>query len=130
VHVENESVCNIAGFAELEAVMTTFPHPRLRALPDIANACRTPAPPSAADLARLLPFADILHVKDYSDAAGQFVPVGEGNLPIAALLAATLPARKTPLTLIIETHARSEPAVTTRRSVSGLRRIVDRLGLA
>jgi sugar phosphate isomerase/epimerase len=129
VHIENEGVCNIAGFAELEAVVTAYRHPRLRALPDIANACRSDRPPSAADLARLLPYTDMLHIKDYSNAAGHFVPVGEGDLPIAALLAATLPVRETPLTLTIETHAASEPATTTRRSVKGLRQAIDGIGL-
>ena len=129
VHVENEGVCNIAGFVELEAVVTAYRHPRLRALPDIANAFRNGTPPSADDLARLLPFADMLHIKDYSDAARHFVAVGEGDLPIAALLAATLPNRETPLTLTIETHAASEPSATTRRSIDGLRRIIDGLGL-
>lgn len=129
VHVENEGVCNIAGFAELEAVVTAYRHPRLRALPDIANAFRNGTPPSADDLARLLPFTDMLHIKDYSNAARHFVAVGEGDLPIAPLLAATLPNRETPLTLTIETHAASEPAATTRRSIDGLRRMIDRLGL-
>jgi sugar phosphate isomerase/epimerase len=129
VHVENEGVCNIAGFAELEAVVTAYRHPRLRALPDIANAFRSAAPPSADDLARLLPFTDMLHIKDYSDAARHFVPVGEGDFPIASLLAATLPSRDTPLTLTIETHAASEPAATTRRSINGLRRMIDGIGL-
>jgi L-ribulose-5-phosphate 3-epimerase len=129
VHIENEGVCNIAGFAELEAVVTMYRHPRLRALPDIANAYRSSRPPSADDLARLLPFADMLHVKDYANAARHFVAVGEGNIPIAALLAATLPAHTAPLTLTIETHAASEPAATTRRSVDGLRRAVDLIGL-
>jgi sugar phosphate isomerase/epimerase len=130
VHVENEGVCNIAGLAELETMMTKYRHPRLRALPDIANAYRMSVPPSAADLARLLPFTDILHIKDYSNAARGFVAVGEGDIPIAALLAATLPGREAPLTLTIETHAASEPAATTRRSISGLRRMVDRMRLA
>jgi sugar phosphate isomerase/epimerase len=130
VHVENEGVCNIAGFAELEAVVTTYRHPRLRALPDIANAYRSSQPPSAADLARLLPFTDILHIKDYADAAHRFVAVGEGDIPIASLLAAILPTRKAPLTLTIETHAPSEPTATTRRSINGLRSIVDRIGFA
>jgi sugar phosphate isomerase/epimerase len=130
VHVENEGVCNVAGFAELEAVVTTYRHPRLRALPDIANAYRSSQPPSAADLARLLPFADILHIKDYANAARRFVAVGEGDLPIASLLAASLPTREAPLTLTIETHASSEPVATTRRSINGLRRMVDRIGLA
>jgi sugar phosphate isomerase/epimerase len=125
VHVENEGVCNIAGFAELEALMTTYRHPRLRALPDIANAYRTSRPPSAADLERLLPFTDILHIKDYSNVAGRFVAVGKGDIPIATMLAATLPTWEAPLTLTIETHASSEPVLTTRRSVNGLRRMVD-----
>jgi sugar phosphate isomerase/epimerase len=125
VHVENEGVCNIAGLGELEAMMTAYRHPRLRALPDIANAYRSSQPPSAADLARLLPFTDILHIKDYSDAARRFVAVGEGDIPIATLLAATLPIREAPLTLTIETHAAAESVATTRRSVSGLRRMVD-----
>jgi sugar phosphate isomerase/epimerase len=64
VHVENEGVCNIAGLSELEALVTTYRHPRLRALPDIANASLASSPPSAADLARLMPFTDMLHIKD------------------------------------------------------------------
>jgi sugar phosphate isomerase/epimerase len=130
VHVENEGVCNITSLAELEAVMTTYRHPRLRALPDIANAYRRSRPPSAADLARLLPFTDILHIKDYANAARHFVAVGEGDIPIATLLAATLPTRDAPLTLTIETHAASEPVATTRRSIYGLRRVIDGMGLA
>jgi sugar phosphate isomerase/epimerase len=129
LHVENEGVCNIAGFAELEALVTAYRHPRLRALPDVANAYRTGLPPSAADLARLLPFTDILHFKDYANAARRFVAMGEGDIPFTALLAATLPAHEAPLMLTIETHAPSEPAATTRRSVHGLRRMVDSFGL-
>ena len=130
LHVENEGVCNIAGFAELEALVTNHRHPRLKALPDIANAYLGSRRPSAADLARLLPFTDMLHLKDYASAPRQFVPVGEGNIPIETLLAATLPAREAPLTLTIETHAPSEPAATTRRSINALRRMIDRIGLA
>ncbi len=129
LHVENEGVCNIAGFAELEELVTAYRHERLRALPDIANAYRRGLPPSAADLARLLPFADMLHFKDYSAAAQCFVAMGEGDIPFAALLAETLPAHQRPLMLTIETHAPSEPAATTRRSVRGLRQLIDGLGL-
>ena len=130
VHVENEGVCNIAGFAELETLLTAYRHPRLRALPDIANAYRKGVPPAAADLARLLPFTDILHLKDYANAAQRCVALGEGDIPIAALLAGTLPTHAAPVTLTVETHAPSDPVATTRRSVHELRRIVDRLGLS
>jgi L-ribulose-5-phosphate 3-epimerase len=130
LHVENEGVCNIAGFAELEALMTAYRHPRLRALPDIANAYRRGLLPSADDLARLLPYSDILHFKDYSNAARRFVAIGEGDIPFTSLLGATLPAHTAPLMLTIETHAPSEPAATTRRSINGLRRMVESLSLA
>ncbi len=128
VHVENEGVCNVAGFTELEALVTAYRHPRLRALPDIANAYLKSGSPSPTDLARLLPFTDILHIKDYADATRRFVAVGEGDIPIAPLLAATLPAREVPLKLTIETHAPSEPVATTRRSLNGLRRIIESIG--
>jgi len=130
VHVENEGVCNIAGFAALEALVGAYRHPRLRALPDIANAYRTGNPPSAAYLARLLPFTDFLHIKDYANAQRCFVALGEGDIPIADLLTEALPARPGTLALTIETHASSEPAATTRRSVHALRRVLDRIQLA
>jgi sugar phosphate isomerase/epimerase len=130
LHVENEGVCNIQRFSELERLVTTYRHPRLRALPDIANAWLRTNPPSADDLARLLPFTDMLHMKDYANAVRAFVAVGEGDTPLASMLAATLPAHQGPMTLTIETHARSEPAATTRRSVKGLRRMIEGLGLA
>jgi L-ribulose-5-phosphate 3-epimerase len=130
LHVENEGVCNIQRFSELETLVTTYRHPRLRALPDIANAWLRTNPPSADDLARLLPFADMLHMKDYANAARKFVAVGEGDTPLAPMLAATLPTHRAPLRLTIETHARSEPAATTRRSVKGLRRMIDSLELS
>jgi L-ribulose-5-phosphate 3-epimerase len=129
LHLENEGVCNIAGFAELEALVSAYRHPRLRALPDVANAFIRAMPPTAADLARLLPFSDMLHIKDYANALRHCVAVGEGDVPLAALLAATLPSREAPLTLTIETHAASEPAATTRRSIEGLRRMIDGFGL-
>src|SRR5262245_54207136 len=127
VHVENEGVCNIKNFAELEALMLAYRHPRLRALPDIANAYRQSVSPSASELARLLPFTDILHCKDYANAAGRFVALGEGDIPFAQLFTATLPAHTTPLTLTIETHAPAQPAATTQRSLFGLRQLIDNL---
>jgi sugar phosphate isomerase/epimerase len=128
VHVENEGVCNIVGFTRLEELVTAYGHPRLRALPDIANAYLRSEPPTAADLARLLPFTDILHIKDYANAARRFVAAGDGDIPLRSLLAATLPAHKTPLTLTIETHAPLDPVATTRRSIHGLRRMLDSIG--
>jgi hypothetical protein len=44
-------------------------------------------------------------------------------------LAATLPNREAPITLSIETHAPSEPAATTQRSLQGFRQLLQALDL-
>jgi sugar phosphate isomerase/epimerase len=129
LHVENENVCNLVSFPNLEALVTSYRHPRLRALPDIANAINGGHPPSAADIARLLPFTDMLHFKDFSRRQGRRVALGEGDVPFAELLAPSLAHHDAPLTLTIETHAPSEPEATTRRSVHGLRRLLASLPL-
>ncbi|HEX4893990.1 MAG TPA: TIM barrel protein [Hyphomicrobiaceae bacterium] len=129
LHVENEGVCNAAGLGHLYDLVTHFDHPRLRALPDIMNAYRAGHPASEDELARLLPFTDILHVKDYSNAAQRTVPVGEGDISFEKLVAATLTEHSKPLTLSIETHAQADLADQTRRSIAGLRRIIRTLGL-
>ena len=127
LHVENEVVCNVVDLSQLYAIVAEYKHPRLRALPDIANAYRAGIMPSVDDIARLLPFTDILHLKDYSEAARRFVAVGDGDIPLEAMLAATLPGHPAPLTLTIETHASLEPEDTTRRSIRGLRRMLNEL---
>ena len=105
--------------------MLAYPHPRLRALPDIANAYRRSTSPSAANLARLLPFTDIVHCKDYANAAERFVAFGDGDIHFRCTIRRDIPAHTAPLTLTIETHAPSQPAATTRRSLFGLRRLID-----
>ena len=127
LHVENEGVCNIVDLSQLYALVADYQHPRLRALPDIANAYRAGMMPTVDDIARLLPFADILHLKDYSEAAWRFVAVGEGDIPLEAMLTAILPGHPAPLTLTIETHASVEPEDTTRRSIRGVRRMLKEL---
>jgi sugar phosphate isomerase/epimerase len=129
LHVENEGVCNVAGLGQLYDLVTHFDHPRLRALPDIMNAYRAGYPTSNGEFSRLLPFTDILHVKDYSNAAQRTVPVGEGDISFEKLFAATLTEHSGPLTLSIETHARADLADQTRRSIAGLRRIIRSLEL-
>ena len=127
LHVENEVVCNVIDLSQLYALVADYEHPRLRALPDIANAYRAGIMPTANDVARLLPFTDILHLKDYSEASQRFVAVGDGDIPIEAMLAATFPGHLAPLTLTIETHASLEPEDTTRRSIRGVHRMLNEL---
>lgn len=127
LHVENEHVCNVIDFSQLYVLVSRYQHPRLKALPDIANAYRAGHMPTANEVARLLPSTDILHLKDYSEALHRFVAIGDGDIPLPPFLAETLPTRQAPLTLTIETHASSEPENTTRRSIRGLRKMLKDL---
>ncbi len=129
IHVENENVCNVVSFPSLEALVSRYRHPCLRALPDIANAIRGGHPPTTDDITRLLPYTDMLHFKDFSHQQRKFVGLGEGDIPFADLLAPTLARHDGPLTMTIETHAPSEPEATTRRSFHGLRRLIASLPL-
>jgi hypothetical protein len=52
------------------------------------------------------------------------------KLVVALVVIPILLPPEAPLTMTIETHASSEPVATTRRSVSGLRRMVDGIRLA
>ena len=127
LHVENEVVCNVVDLSQLSELVAEYKHPRLRALPDIANAYRAGFLPTADAVTRLLPFTDILHLKDYSEASHRFVALGDGDIPNASLLSKTLSNHRAPLTLTVETHASSEPEETTRRSIRRTRDLIDAL---
>ncbi len=123
LHVENEHVCNIHTVSELLAAVRHFAHPRLRALLDIPNAWRTERP-STADLAALAPYVDQIHFKDWSDAKGRMVALGEGDIPFRELLAPIHAAAGTrDIAFVVETHVPDEPAAATSRSIAALQRL-------
>jgi len=121
LHIENEHVCNLHTVADLGAAMHRWRHPRLRALLDIPNAWRSQRP-SEEDIAAVTPFVEISHFKDWSEAKGRMVALGEGDIPFRMLLGPLYEAARTrPLTFVVETHVPSEPAAATRRSVRALK---------
>lgn len=126
LHVENEPVCNVASVGDLAALTSRFPHPRLRALLDVANHTgAVGAPPAVVDCVRLMPSVDILHFKDRSLSRRRCVPIGEGDVPFAALLPACLAAAgDRPLTLTIETHVPDDGPAATRKSIGALRALL------
>lgn len=126
LHVENEPVCNVGTIGELTALMQRFRHPRLRAILDIANhtgAAR--AVPSTADCVGLMPFVDFVHMKDYALVRSRCVPIGDGDVPYAALLPACIEAaERCPLTFTIETHVPEDGPAATRRNIAAVRGMV------
>jgi sugar phosphate isomerase/epimerase len=66
LHVENEPVCNVRTLGDLDALMRSWRHPRLKALLDIGNAASAGAPATVAGVASLAPHVDQAHFKDYS----------------------------------------------------------------
>ena len=125
LHVENEPVCNIATIGELTAAMAHWRHPRLRAILDIANSASAGAIPTVGDVAALMPFVDLVHCKDRALARRKSVPMGEGDIDFASLLAPCKgAARERPISLVIETHVPDDQPGATLRSIAGLRRLI------
>jgi sugar phosphate isomerase/epimerase len=124
LHVENEPVCNVRTLGDLDALMRSWRHPRLKALLDIGNAASAGAPATVAGVASLAPHVDQAHFKDYSKARRAYVALGEGDIPYRELLAPCLAeARTRELVLTVETHVPGDRPDATRRSLAELRRL-------
>lgn len=131
LHVENEPACNVRLTDDLLRVMEKLAHPRLRALLDIGNMVWTGHVPHEAEIARVMPYVDQLHFKDYRRADRRVVALGEGEVPYRRLLAAAFAAAgDRPLTLTIETHVPDDQPDATRRSLAHLRAVLADLGVA
>ena len=151
LQLENEPVCNVGNIAELAAFFVadekhpagtaadeeeefdedTQPKLRyLRPLVDIANAWSTGERPSDADIATLAPFTTAIHLKDRDLAARRTVPLGDGDVPWPAELKRLLSGVAAKEVLAsIETHCPQDGRNATARSLIGLRRIADEIGV-
>lgn len=129
LHVENEPVCNVRLTDDLQRLVESFPSPRLRVLLDIGNMAWAGHVPSESEIARIMPWVDQLHFKDYRAAGKRVVALGEGDVPYHRLLAAAFDAAAgRPLTLTIETHVPGDQPGATQRSLAHLRSILRDLG--
>ena len=154
LQLENEPVCNVGNIAELAAFFTAMeqasetasegdeedfeerdkrlenPPVYLRPLIDIANAWSTGERPSDADIAVLAPLTTAIHLKDRDLAANRTVPLGDGDVPWPAELKRLLSGVETKEVLAsIETHCPHDGRNATARSLAGLRRIADEIGV-
>ena len=125
LHIENESVCNLLSVPDLIAAAHRWRHPRLRILLDIPNAWRR-ARPTVNDIEAVMPFVEQLHFKDWSDAKGQMVPVGEGDIPFRALLEpAYVASHERDLAFVVETHVKGDPVEATRKSIRAVKQMAQ-----
>jgi sugar phosphate isomerase/epimerase len=152
LQLENEPVCNIGNIAELAAFFVadekaakeatpdeeeefgeqdSQPNQRyLRPLVDIANSWSTGERPSDADIAVLAPFTTAIHLKDRDLSAKRTVPLGDGDVPWVTELKRLLSGVETKEVLAsIETHCPHDGRNATARSLAGLRRIADEIGV-
>jgi sugar phosphate isomerase/epimerase len=151
LQLENEPVCNVGNIAELAAFFAadekaskeatsdeeeefeqdTQPKLRyLRPLVDIANSWSTGERPSDADIATLAPFTTAIHLKDRDLSANRTVPLCDGNVPWPAELKRLLSGVAAKEVLAsIETHCPQDGRNATARSLAGLRRIADEIGV-
>lgn len=137
VEVENEPVCNIGSIAEQAAFFAEFEQrnegldaPVLRPLIDIANSYSMGAPPTDEEIAVLAPMVDQIHLKDRRLAERKTVPMGEGDLPWRRELERLLKGVTGEEVLAsIETHFREDRRGGTARSIAGLRRLAQEIGV-
>jgi sugar phosphate isomerase/epimerase len=155
LQLENEPVCNVGNIAELAAFFREseekrrrakeeikeeqFEEPRnneleetvyLRPLIDIAHAWSTGEQPSDADIAVLAPLTTAIHLKDRDLTAKRTVPLGDGDVPWPKELKRLLGGVKEKEVLAsIETHCPHDGRNATARSLAGLRRIADEIGV-
>jgi sugar phosphate isomerase/epimerase len=151
LQLENEPVCNVGNVAELaeffappdptptpasededaEEQDTVLPPPvYLRPLVDIANAWSTGEKPSDADIAVLAPQTTAIHLKDRDLAANRTVPLGDGDVPWPAELRRLLGGVEAKQVMAsIETHCPHDSRNATARSLAGLRRIAQEIGV-
>jgi len=151
LQLENEPVCNVGNIAELAAFFVADEkasqevnpdeeefeqqdaQPKLRylrPLVDIANSWSTGERPSDADIATLARFTTAIHLKDRDLTAKRTVPLGDGDVPWPAELKRLLSGVETKEVLAsIETHCPHDGRNATARSLAGLRRIADEIGV-
>lgn len=125
--LENEPVCNIARFEQLVEAMEFFNSPRLLPLPDIGNSASIGEFPSVDCVTRVVRCARHIHFKDFSKAAGKFVPLGIGDVQLTDYMAEISVASKgRQLSFSIETHIHDDPLGGTRASARELRRQTEK----
>ncbi|MBY0320403.1 MAG: sugar phosphate isomerase/epimerase [Reyranella sp.] len=151
LQLENEPVCNVGNIAELAAFFVADekafhevnpdeeefeqqdPQLKLRylrPLVDIANSWSTGERPSDADIATLAKFTTAIHLKDRNLTAKRTVPLGDGDVPWPAELKRLLSGVEAKEVLAsIETHCPHDGRNATARSLAGLRRIADEIGV-
>ncbi len=129
LQMENEPVCNVATVADLDAVLRTFSHRRVRPLVDICNAYAHGAPPTVDDLRAVAPRTDHVHLKDRSAATGKIVTIGHGDVDFAGLLPVLLAGtRSREVMASIETHVPDDRRNATRRNVHAVRHLAEHIG--
>jgi sugar phosphate isomerase/epimerase len=129
LQVENEPVCNVAGIADLDALLQAFPHRRVRPLVDICNAYAQGAPPTPELLRAVAPRMDHLHLKDRSAALRRTVTIGHGDVDFAGLLPVLLAGTRSREVLAsIETHVPDDARNATRRNVHAVRHLAEHIG--
>ena len=124
--VEHEASCSIASVAEVERFLRQFSSPRIKLLLDPANFLEGGESLETVP-EHWLPRIGHVHVKDYDPTAGEFVPLGEGQVPFRSLFASMTKSEHTDISISIETHCPDNRRDATARSLTELRRILSQL---
>lgn len=127
--VENEPVCRVHNKAQVVALLNTQKNSRLKFWLDIANMLEIGEEVDDVFLQQVASRLGYVHVKDYVIKDGQriHVPVGEGEIDYATILAAIDKLHVQDLIFTVETHAKTDKVGASITSIKATKALVSKL---
>ncbi|SRR6266702_2728834 len=127
--VENEPVCRVHDKTQVVELLNTQASPRLKFWLDIANMLEIGEQIDEAFLQQVASRLGYVHVKDYVMKGSEriHVPVGEGEVDYATILAAIDKLHVSDLIFTVETHAKTDKVGASITSIKATKELVSKL---
>lgn len=126
--LENEPVCNIITLSSQFDLLSRWEHPRLRALIDIGNLYQANQAVIGSDIAKLAPYIEYAHIKDFSNANSEYVILGNGSIAYQNHIRDLIDAlQNRNISFSLETHVQPHSSEATRLSLLYLRKMLASL---
>ncbi len=129
LYIENEPVCRVHTKAHLIDLLANQKNPRLKLWLDIANAVELGEEIDEAFIGKIADRLSYVHVKDFVMKDGQkaYVPVGEGQIDYASILANINRLATQDLIFTVETHAKVDKIGASVKSILATKKLVEAL---
>jgi sugar phosphate isomerase/epimerase len=129
IYIENEPVCRVHTKQQIIDLLAAEQNPRLKLWLDIANLLELGEEIDDNFLAQIASRLGYVHVKDFvmKDGKKSYVPVGEGQIEYARILASIDGLQLQDLIFTVETHAKEDKVGASIKSLTATRKLVGQL---